>query len=268
MLAKRAGYHCSNPFCRKLTIGANELHDKSTSIGIAAHITAASSQGPRFDSSLTEDQRKHIDNAIWLCSNCATLIDKDEEKYTIEILRKWKKEVEDESRKKLNSEKLTQPNGIPFLEAELIIVNRSANNIAYSDKKTTEIHDGRTVQVRANPPIIHWKLAWNFKLVIYNNSNYPAFNVKIESVGSVHFNELTKLPAVNNISPLENLVLKARFEDSVEGNHLMADGIMNAPFPRNLYGLKFQLTFQDKMRIIHSNEIEFTETGIVNSPKY
>ena len=38
MLAKRAGYRCSNPDCQKPTVGAQEGGSKSISIGIAAHI--------------------------------------------------------------------------------------------------------------------------------------------------------------------------------------------------------------------------------------
>ena len=59
-------------------------------MGIAAHITAASVGGPRFDDSISSDERKGIDNGIWLCQNCAKLIDNDEKKYTVELLNKWK----------------------------------------------------------------------------------------------------------------------------------------------------------------------------------
>ena len=42
-LAKRVGWRCSNPDCRKLTIGPHEEDTKSVNIGVAAHITAAAS---------------------------------------------------------------------------------------------------------------------------------------------------------------------------------------------------------------------------------
>lgn len=41
ILAKRVSYICSNPNCKRVTIGSNEDGAKATSIGIAAHITAA-----------------------------------------------------------------------------------------------------------------------------------------------------------------------------------------------------------------------------------
>ncbi|AXY73199.1 hypothetical protein D3H65_04070 [Paraflavitalea soli] len=102
ILAKRVGYLCSNPDCRRPTSGANELAEKSTIIGVAAHITGASIGGPRYDIKLSKSERAHIDNGIWLCSNCATLIDKDEKRYPIQLLKKWKEEAEEESRSNLN----------------------------------------------------------------------------------------------------------------------------------------------------------------------
>jgi hypothetical protein len=93
-LAKRVALHCSNPNCRKLTIGPNSLEQKTTNIGVAANITAASPNGPRYDPSLTPVERSSIKNAIWLCQSCAKLIDSDPIKYTTELLKKWKLDAE------------------------------------------------------------------------------------------------------------------------------------------------------------------------------
>jgi hypothetical protein len=54
MLAKRVGYRCSNPGCRKPTSGPQEDPSKAVNVGVAAHITAASPNGPRYDPSLTQ----------------------------------------------------------------------------------------------------------------------------------------------------------------------------------------------------------------------
>lgn len=94
-VAERAAYRCSNPSCRINTIGPHSRSEKSLSKGVAAHICAAAPDGPRFDSSQTQIQRTDISNAIWLCHNCSDLIDKDEQKYTKEILLKWKTEHEE-----------------------------------------------------------------------------------------------------------------------------------------------------------------------------
>lgn len=65
-------------------------------IGIAAHICAAAS-GPgarRHDPTMTPDKRSHIDNGIWLCASCGTLIDRDERRYTVDVLREIRREHE------------------------------------------------------------------------------------------------------------------------------------------------------------------------------
>ena len=91
ILARRVGYRCSNPNCRKPTSGPQEDPAKTISIGVAAHITAASPGGPRFDPTLSSGERKSPGNGIWLCQNCAKLIDSDEKRYSVSLLQEWKK---------------------------------------------------------------------------------------------------------------------------------------------------------------------------------
>lgn len=94
-LAKRVGMLCSNPNCRKLTSGPRDDPAKALNIGVAAHITAAAADGPRFDTGLSPKERKSINNAIWLCQNCAKLVDNDEKRYTVELLVRWKNLAEE-----------------------------------------------------------------------------------------------------------------------------------------------------------------------------
>jgi hypothetical protein len=93
-LAKRVGMHCSNPGCDKPTAGPCEDPAKALNIGVAAHITAASLQGPRYDASLSQAERCSIENGIWLCQNCAKLIDSDKERFPVSRLRDWKTRAE------------------------------------------------------------------------------------------------------------------------------------------------------------------------------
>jgi hypothetical protein len=92
-LAKRAGMKCSFPACRQPTSGPDS-EDGVTNVGVAAHISAASPGGARYDPSMTEAERSDISNGIWLCQNHAKLIDDDELTYTNERLRDWKQEAE------------------------------------------------------------------------------------------------------------------------------------------------------------------------------
>jgi hypothetical protein len=94
-LASRAGHRCSNPQCLRPTSGPALDGNKSVNVGEAAHITAAARGGKRYDDSLTPEERRPPSNGIWLCELCAKLIDTDEARFTVEALRKWKKDAEE-----------------------------------------------------------------------------------------------------------------------------------------------------------------------------
>jgi len=102
-LAKRVGNRCSNPACRKRTSGPHTEDDKALNVGVAAHITAASPGGPRYDPSLTPEDRKSIGNGIWLCQSCAKLVDNDETRYTKESIVQWKQSAEQEALREIES---------------------------------------------------------------------------------------------------------------------------------------------------------------------
>lgn len=89
-VASRAAYLCSNPDCRKITVGPNSNPEKSTLVGEAAHIFGARRNSKRYKSSMTDATRSEITNAIWLCRNCHKLIDSDELRYSGELLFKWR----------------------------------------------------------------------------------------------------------------------------------------------------------------------------------
>lgn len=88
-IARRAGYRCSNQNCLRPTIGPDGA-DESASIGVAAHITAAASGGPRYDPTLTAEERAAAENGIWLCQTCSRLVDVDVTSHSIDQLREWK----------------------------------------------------------------------------------------------------------------------------------------------------------------------------------
>ena len=107
VLAKRVAFYCSNPECRMLTLGPNLSGDGTVNIGVAAHITAASKGGPRYEESLSVDQRRALENGVWLCQSCAKLIDSDVNKYTVGLLNRWKKDAEMNAAKFLNNQFLS-----------------------------------------------------------------------------------------------------------------------------------------------------------------
>lgn len=111
LLARRVGFKCSSPGCRQPTSGPQADPSGSVNIGVAAHITAASPEGPRYDATLTPEQRSAADNGIWLCQTDGKLVDNDAVRYTVDGLREWKagaeaaaaRELEQRLRRYLNS---------------------------------------------------------------------------------------------------------------------------------------------------------------------
>src|SRR5690348_11981857 len=89
-LAIRAAHFCSNPGCRKLTAGPHSDETKSLTTGHAAHIHAASPNGPRYDPNQTPAQRRAISNGLWLCRECGDIVDKDGAPHSPDRLRQWK----------------------------------------------------------------------------------------------------------------------------------------------------------------------------------
>jgi hypothetical protein len=91
-LSERVGHHCS--ICDRPTSGPGARAGTSVSIGVAAHITAASRLGPRFDRRLTAAQRRSYKNGIWVCQIHGRLVDSNTSRYTVRQLRKLKAEAE------------------------------------------------------------------------------------------------------------------------------------------------------------------------------
>ena len=218
ILAKRVGYVCSNPNCKRHTIAPNSKEDKVINIGEAAHITAAAPGGPRYDEALSPSERKSINNGIWLCSNCATLIDRDELIYTVDLLKKWKFQAEEEQKRVF----LEIPNkdNSPFVEVDMLCDLKGRSPIGIKPEYIKTLKQPISIGTDLER---YWKLEWWLKIVIYNNSEVPAYNIKIFEKEGVNFNSLEKVSNINNIKPLDNIELKATYVDYFYGNSKEAD---------------------------------------------
>ena len=97
VLAARVNLRCSRPDCRASTSGPQVEPAKALNVGVAAHITAAAEGGPRFDPTMAPDERAAISNGIWLCQNCAKLVDNDPARFTAALLREWTLAAEHEA---------------------------------------------------------------------------------------------------------------------------------------------------------------------------
>lgn len=107
-VSRRAGQRCSNPNCGRTTSGPHFDESKAVNIGVAAHISGASPNGPRYNPDQTPEDRADILNAIWLCQSCARLVDTDIKEFTDARLRVWKRLHEERIKLEMLSPMVTQ----------------------------------------------------------------------------------------------------------------------------------------------------------------
>ncbi len=262
ILAKRVGLLCSNPKCRKPTSGPNSDQNKSTNIGVAAHITAASVGGPRYNTSLTPDERTSITNGIWLCHTCSVLIDRDEDTYKEETLEKWKEDAEKEMQQKI--EGISNNTTTPFIEVDLIWTHGGRMHNGFSSKNLEmeqPIPAGTDLYA-------HWNLRWNFSFVIHNNSEVPAYNLRLIENDKLRFNYLEKLPKINNIQPFKSTEVQANYARYFHGKSEEADEILKPWIPEELNGLTVEIIYFDSERIEHKTVFEIDSGEIINRKEY
>lgn len=175
-LSERAGAMCSFPACGKSTIGPSyENDEKSISNGTAAHITAAAQGGRRYDPSLSSEQRKSIDNAIWMCPNHGALIDKEDCVYTVEEIKGWKRDAELAARIRLEQH---SPGGvIVFSGKDKRILDDYSELFSYeSISRIKAEHFGKNVAHETLRPMEVSLYQWN------GNPAYVFQNSRLESI--------------------------------------------------------------------------------------
>ena len=263
MLAKRVGYLCSNPECLKHTVGPHEKIDKATIIGVAAHITAASPGGARYDENINEIERKSIENGIWLCANCSTLIDKDPEKYPKELLLKWKELAESNLFRNISGivSQTAKASRLAVLDVDLIPTSKMRQSRGFSIKNK-EIYGEEPIWV-GSPTIIHWLLKWDFSFIIYNNSNFNAYNIQIISNDNPMI--LDSLPKINHLTPLNKIELSAKFQKNLECFTEEADDKIRETIPTELIGKEYIISYTDDTRENHKLRIVLTSEGLTSS---
>src|SRR5437667_9706043 len=122
-VAARVNYVCSRSACGAPTSGPRIDSAKSLNLGVAAHISAASPGGPRYDPRLTTAERTSHNNAIWLCQNCAKLIDNDESRFTENDLQQWKRDAEAKALDRIGKVATdAETKHLDFSEEELMIL--------------------------------------------------------------------------------------------------------------------------------------------------
>ncbi len=83
-----SGGYCQKPECRSFLFP----DDGDIDFAEMAHIIAATTGGARDvpKQQMSEVERAHHTNIAVLCANCHTMVDKDPENYSVEMIRGWK----------------------------------------------------------------------------------------------------------------------------------------------------------------------------------
>jgi len=102
LLAFRSGDHCAFPGCdRSLTVDGNSGNPVIT--GEAAHIEGEKSDAARYNPAMTDDQRNHYNNLIYMCGVHHTQIDKQEKDFPVDKLLNLKLAHEQKVREAMNA---------------------------------------------------------------------------------------------------------------------------------------------------------------------
>lgn len=175
-LAKRVGYLCSNPGCRQSTSGPQSTPVGTVNIGVAAHITAASPGGPRYDDSLSSEERGSSDNGIWLCQICAKLVDSDQSRYTVDKLREWKSDAEGAAARALEKRRspVSESQGV-FLEAERLMPD-------LIDEMRADVRQDKLGLIREFVPLPNRNVVFGFtkRQFVYYQTEHPDLQLQLD----------------------------------------------------------------------------------------
>ena len=177
-IAKGVGFRCSNPDCMRATVAANEAQDDTLTIADAAHICGASQGGPRYDETQTSPQRRAKENGIWLCKVCARLIDLDTAKYTVDVLRKWKRDAQERALREMLAPRLPAPSEeATRIEALIGEANKSGASAGFSHTFTA-LHTAARADLVAYKRAAVWATSpLELTLTLYNDPSAPAFRI-------------------------------------------------------------------------------------------
>ncbi len=159
-LAGRVGYRCSNPNCRRLTIGPKKESREAIKLGDAAHILPARRNGPRGGKDLPVELVRDQDNGLWLCPACHRLVDRDPAGYPEALLRGWKAQAEKAASQEIEGVKLNDPPGSGSAPAPSIFICYSHEDEEFVLKLNADL------QIAGVAP-------WIFQTEIQARENWP-----------------------------------------------------------------------------------------------
>jgi hypothetical protein len=160
-LAARVNYRCSNPDCSAQTSGPQVEPAKALNVGVAAHITGAAPGGPRYDATLTPDERTDIANGVWLCQTCAKLVDNDPARFSAAALRDWKTKAEQQALHLVGKTAPRHDVTVPIIDKwvnlpypEKAGITQALNSEGYELRWTTANEESERVDLQGWEPVL------------------------------------------------------------------------------------------------------------------
>jgi hypothetical protein len=175
-IAKGVGWRCSN--CMRPTVAANQAQDDTLIIADAAHICAASPGGPRYDPTQTSAQRRAKENGVWLCKVCARIVDLDPAKYTVDVLRKWKRDAQERALREMLTPRFPAPSEEAVRIEPLIgEANRTGASAAFSQTFTV-LHAAAFADLEAYKRSPGWTASSvELTLTLYGDASVAPFRI-------------------------------------------------------------------------------------------
>ncbi|MGO9572657.1 MAG: HNH endonuclease [Desulfomonilaceae bacterium] len=102
LLAFRSGDRCAFTGCELALTVDSEIGDEPAVTGEAAHIAGERPDASRYDPTMTDEERNHYNNLIYLCGDHHTRIDRQKKAFTVARLLKIKADHESKVREAMN----------------------------------------------------------------------------------------------------------------------------------------------------------------------
>jgi hypothetical protein len=116
-------------------------------VGVAAHVHAAAQGGPRYNAAQTPEERCSIENGVALCVQCGTLIDKDDQEYTAELLREWKRKALESASKELGKPVAASPGQNATLAHLAGLASGTVVRLVYRLEGSSHVHERFQIKV-------------------------------------------------------------------------------------------------------------------------
>lgn len=176
ILSEQVSHRCSNPDCRVMTAAPGNNKGGVNRVGQAAHITAASPGGPRYDPGMTPEERRSADNGIWLCNICAKKIDNSPDEFSTGLIRQWKASALSKAKEELGKALPSEDYAVNLLSTA-ILGSTDRNVPKYAINNT---HEAAEMSLEKKYPGFNFKTSYENGRTSISVNPEPGYNVKLE----------------------------------------------------------------------------------------